>query len=397
MKPRAAGLLFVDLPFVSPLLAATIESYKLPLVMTPAARALGLPAGSHTLTESQARALAVEAPELRVLTSSENALAWIAQNLSAGPLPELASIFKDKARFRERTRSLAPELFFREVTLDELRQLDPQSLPLPVIVKPNVGFFSLAVERIEACADWQGALQRIEKSLAECRRLYPTSVLDLKTFLIEQCIEGDEFAVDAYLDADSQPTVLGIWSHAFSGAADTSDRVYSTSNDIVAANLGAFTEWLREMALVTGARNMPLHVELRRTKDGLLRAIEVNPLRFGGWCTTADLTAMALGFNPYAMYFDQGAPDWKAVFQDKTDITYSIVVLDNSTGLAADEIASFDYDALLASFARPLELRRIDFHKQPMFGILFVETARGEEAELDRILRSDLTEFIRRA
>jgi hypothetical protein len=32
--------------------------------------------------------------------------------------------------------------------------------------------------------------------------------------------------------------------------------------------------------------------------------IEVNPLRFGGFCTTADLLGVTLGFNEYKCFYE---------------------------------------------------------------------------------------------
>jgi len=71
------------------------------------------------------------------------------------------------------------------------------------------------------------------------------------------------------------------------------------------------------------------------------------------------------------------------------------VVLDNSTGCAGEEIAEFDYDALLANFENSLELRKIDYREFPVFGFLFLETREENFGELERILKSDLSELIK--
>ena len=41
-----------------------------------------------------------------------------------------------------------------------------------------------------------------------------------------------------------------------------------------------------------------------------------------------------------------------------------------------------------------LELRKIDVPELPLFGIIFAETDERHRNELDRILKSDLTEFL---
>jgi hypothetical protein len=40
--------------------------------------------------------------------------------------------------------------------------------------------------------------------------IYPEQVLDTRSFLIEEYIEGDEFALDAYFDGDGNPVILNI-------------------------------------------------------------------------------------------------------------------------------------------------------------------------------------------
>ena len=70
-------------------------------------------------------------------------------------------------------------------------------------------------------------------------------------------------------------------------------------------------------------------------------------------------------------------------------------MLDNNSGIPESNIASFDYDLLLSDFENPMELRKVDFNEYPFFGMLFVETSQGNEQELDQILTSDLTKYIK--
>ncbi len=202
--------------------------------------------------------------------------------------------------------------------------------------------------------------------------------------------------MDAYYDSTGEPVVLGIFQHVFSSGYDVSDRVYITSKDIIEANLGEFAEILSKIGSMAGVRNFPVHAEVRRTAAGLVVPIEVNPMRFGGWCTTADLTFRAYGLNPYLSYFSQKRPDWPRLLEGKAGKLFAIVVLDNGSGIEAKDIRSFDYDKLLARFERPLELRKIDYHEYPVFGFLFTETAADNFAELEQILRSDLMPFIKK-
>jgi hypothetical protein len=48
----------------------------------------------------------------------------------------------------------------------------------------------------------------------------------------------------------------------------------------------------------------------------------------------------------------------------------------------------------MADFENPLELRKADYKKFPLFGFLFAETRKSNLQELTRILNSDLKEYL---
>ena len=69
------------------------------------------------------------------------------------------------------------------------------------------------------------------------------------------------------------------------------------------------------------------------------------------------MVAFAYGFNPYVYCLGQLEPDWDTLLRGKDDLLYGLIVLTNDTGLDGREIRSFDYDALLSTFHKPLESR----------------------------------------
>ena len=153
--------------------------------------------------------------------------------------------------------------------------------------------------------------------------------------------------------------------------------------------------FLEKMGNAAGINNFAAHVEVRVDDNGRIVPIEVNPMRFGGWCTTPDLAWYAHGFNIYNYFLTQKKPDWDQLLADKDGQVFSVVVLDNSTGTEGKNIQSFDYERLLQNFENPLELRKVDYRSYPLFGFVFVQTHTGRMDELIRILKSDLTEYMR--
>ncbi|MBU1232092.1 MAG: ATP-grasp domain-containing protein [Proteobacteria bacterium] len=387
-------MFFVDKPYISEFFKMTVRDNAIPVVGTDIAQKSGLYSGTKIISEERAVEMAQESDDLRVYTTSENSIGWIAKHLGFTNLPGKIELFKDKIKFREMTKSIFPDFFFKEVRVGDLKNIRIDEIPLPFIIKPTVGFFSMGVYKVSSPEEWGDIIASIMTEIDQIKDLYPEEVLDISSFIIEQCINGEEFAVDAYFNANGEPVILGIFKHTFSSDVDVSDRVYISSKEIVESNLEEFTDFIGKIGRLASAVNFPVHIELRRENDGTLLPIEVNPVRFGGWCTTADMSFLAYGFNPYLYFYWQRKPDWSEALKGKEGKLFSLIVLDNSTGRDGNEIASFDYEKLLANFEKPMELRKIDYKKYPVFGFLFTETREDNFIELKNILDSDLNEYI---
>lgn len=388
-------MFFVDEPYISDFFKRTVKENQIPVVETENARKMALLPGTIFVSEAEAIHLAHSTNPPLLYSTSENAIGWIAKNLSFTGIPAKIDLFKNKARFRHLLRSLYPDFFYQEVRTNELPALDLERVPLPFIIKPTVGFFSMGVRKVTRKDEWPLVVDSIYNEIEQVKGLYPDEVLDIDSFIIEEVIEGDEFAIDAYFNADGEAVILDILHHTFASEADVSDRVYSTSKEIIEANLAEFTRFVAEIGHLSGVQTFPVHIELRRRKDGVLLPIEVNPMRFGGWCSTPDLAYHAYGINPYLYFVQQRKPDWTQVLAGKDGLIFSVIVLENSTGFKAEEIAVFDSVALLKKFEKPLEFRPIDYAKYPVFGFLFAETRQENFAELGYILKSDLREFLK--
>lgn len=393
--PNSFKLVFFDDPYVSPFLASTIARLNIPVVATSKAMAMELDEPVVYISENEAAEKYLKAENALLYTHSENSLSWIERNIGEAEVVHLIQSCKNKLQFRELIKDLYPGFYFRAATLSEIGQLDYDSLPKSFVIKPAVGFLSLGVHTVANRNDWEKVKSRIIRESESIKHLYPANVLDISTYIIEECIPGDEYAFDCYFDATGEPVILGIYKHLFASEEDVSDRVYITSQEILKEMLPVVESFLWKIGGKMNIKNFPVHVEIRMDKSGFVQPIELNPLRFGGWCTTADMSAMTYEFNPYEYYFEQKKPDWTSIQSKLGSSVFSIVVLDNKTGFDFSMIKTFDYDRLAERFGNILEMRRIDFKKHPLFGFLFLKTSAANMDEIKYILSSDLKEFIR--
>ncbi len=385
-------LFLIDKPFVSDFLIKTIKENGYRVVSTAVSREMIQDDSLNWITEEVAAGIIEKDPYTPLYTNSENALTWIAGNTNGSELSDHIQLFKDKARFRELIKTLYPDFFYKTVKLEDIPNLSLEGIPFPFVIKPSVGFFSLGVHIVRNQAEWIWV--KNELSISNLESIYPPAVLNTSTYIIEEYINGEEFAVDCYFNHAGEVVILNILHHRFSSGNDTSDRVYTTSKEIVLKYENVFTEFLNAMGKAAGIRNFPAHVELRMDATGKINPIEVNPLRFGGWCTTGDLPGIALGYNLYEYYNNNRKPDWEKIFKNRTNKLYSIIVLNNNSGIPPTHIHHFDHDLLGDDFENALMIRKLDIKEYPVFGFLFTETSAGNEEELTRILVSDLKKYI---
>lgn len=383
-------MIVLDEPYVSEPLIDWLEASGHPVLDNAVSRCIAEEGHGLTLVDAAEATRRIDAGE-RVYTNSENALAWIVENVSNAGLVRAIELFKDKAAMRRALAGLDPDLFFKTCSIDELFKLDFEHLPLPFVLKPSVGFCSVGVYAIHSREDWERALADIQKNASSWHDRYPESVIGSGSFILEGYLEGTEYALDAYFDENGAAHVLNVLRHDFSSPEDTSDRMYVTSAAIVRENGPAFAAWLDRVNALVGARNFPVHVELR-VHDGHVSPIEFNPLRFAGLGGT-DVSYYAYGFRTYQAFLENDAPDFDVAFAGKDDKVYTMSLLNPPRDATGDE--RFDYDAFRARFSHVLELRPFDVRRVGSYGFLFLEVDPSTNAELDFLQNSDLKEFLR--
>lgn len=387
-------MFLIDYPYVSDFLKSTLAGSETPVIKTPVAEEImeGYSPKWISISEAVARMERPERPKL--YTNSENTIYWLQQFAGHTPIPESLSFFKDKHRFRGLVKAAFPDYFFTQVAEKELDSLDVSRFPFPFIIKPAVGFFSLGVFKVDSPEHWQEVLPALKAQLLATQDMYPGEVVNTQQFLIESYIRGEEYAIDCYLDAAGEPVILNIMHHWFTSEADVSDRVYCASLATWKRLHEPVLAFLKVLAQVTGLKNFPLHLEVRQQEDGRIIPIEVNPMRFGGFCTTADVAHFAFGLNAYEAFMQEQRPDIEAMMQAKPDALFALVLLDNTSGIPADEIAGFNFPALERDLTGILHVRKLPFSTYGVFGFVFTETPLEKRHELEQLLHSDLKKYV---
>ncbi len=383
-------MFILENPYVSDLLRNTIEKKNYDVVLNDISSELGF--SEDVVLRNDEESIINYRDKKLLYTNSENSIEWIVENLTSSEIVEYIDIFKNKYRFRELIRSIYPDFQFMEINIDTIDSIDISPFKKPFIIKPKYGFLSIGVYTITNDNDWQEAVKEIKENTESHGSLFPKEVISPNSYIIEEFIQGTEYAVDAYYDKEGEPVVINILEHKFSSSEDVSDRLYITSKKIIEENLQRITAFLKKLGGILNIKSFPLHIEVRIHNNQMI-PIEINPMRFAGWCTT-DIVYYAYGINPYEYFIEQKKPVWKNILADKEGKIYSVIILDKPKDMNANDIKYFDYDRLITKFNNVIECRKTDIAKYPIFGMLFTETPEDNDNELKEILTNNLKDFI---
>jgi hypothetical protein len=390
-------MIIIDKPYVSDLFVETASKLGIPVLNNDAVKEFSLDnklIDKLILLDDAEFIERFKSNSSQLLyCNSENPIYWITKHLSFTNLPSVIEIFKDKAKFRKVMQPLYSDFFYKEILYKDLHEIDVSDLKFPFIIKPSIGFFSMGVYTVTNIAEWDKVKDNLHKEVENMGERFPIEVVNSNNFIIEEYIEGDEYAIDAYYDTSGKPVIINILKHIFSSDTDVSDRIYMTSKQIIENYLEPFTKFLEDMATRIDIKGFPMHVEVRVDNQGKIIPIEVNPMRFAGWCLT-DIAFYAYGINVYEYFFKQKRPDWKQLLSDKQDNIYSMIIADLPKDIEVESITEVDYEGFMGHFDKPLAIRKIDYKKHGVFAFLFTETRTERYGELEAILQSDLKEFL---
>lgn len=381
-------MLILGFPYVSDLLASWAEQTQHPVLNNEMAQLLQSQGYSLNLISEEETSKHLDAGE-PVYSNSENALDWVVAHSRNETLNNAITSFKNKAKMREILAPLNPNYFFKTCPADELASLNFSDLPCPFILKPAVGFVSLGVYVINNETEWRHALSQIASQADVWNKRYPESVVDTNLFLLEGYITGIEYAIDAYFDQDGTAHVLNIMRHDFVDADDTSDRLYSTNAHVFSETFDEFEAWLTRVNAFVGARNFPVHVEVRRNEQGIY-PIEFNPLRFAGFCST-DIAYYAYGIRTYEYFLENKVLNWEqAVANTPFTTSMSMLALPEDV----DPSLPFNYDAFCSHFSDICRMQVLDSDRYGTYGFLFFKTTEETKNERTFALTCDLRAYL---
>jgi hypothetical protein len=379
-------MVILERPFVSDLMVETLEKNNIPVLKNEMSE-LRVSNG-RVLTDNE---FCEEYKKTgKLYTVSENALGWIYDHIQDKRFLDGISIVKDKSAFRKICRDIYPDFFFKELNINEMEQLDIDSIVFPCVIKPSVGFLSKGVFVVHDKKEYQAAVKSLQNDFAKAGADFPEFVVGKSRFLIEEYIHGEEYAVDAYYDENENPVILNIFHHKFMDESDTSDRLYMTNKGLFDKYEAPFTTFLTNLNKTMHLRNFPMHIEFRY--DGKKAVpIEINPLRFTGFCLN-ELQVFISGQHPMLSFLRGRRVSKEEMWKGKENLTYAFTVLDLPSGC---EEKAFDAEKFSADFHDVIDVRLVPDKTSGVAATVFLKIETEQLQAFDRIMSLDMREYMK--
>lgn len=379
-------MVILERPFVSDMMVDTLKKNNIPVLrneMSELRVADGNVLSDQEFSEEYKK-------RGKIYTVSENALGWIYDHIEDKRFLDGISLVKNKSAFRSICRDIYPDFFFKEVGINELKQLDTDSIVFPCVIKPSVGFLSKGVFVVHNPGEYKKAAESLLNDFATAGAGFPEFVVGRSRFLIEEYIHGEEYAVDTYFDENEVPAILNIFHHKFMDESDTSDRLYMTSKVLFDKYEGPFTQFLTNLNKTLHLRNFPMHIEFRY--DGKKAVpIEINPLRFTGFCLN-ELQVFISGQHPMLSYLRGTHVSKEEMWRGKENLTYAFTVLDLPAGC---EEKTFDAEKFRTDFHDVIDVRLVPDKTSGVAATVFLRTETANEGAFDPIMGLDMREYMR--
>lgn len=372
-------MFILEKPYVSEYLIDTIVKNDWTILDNTTIEEVDIEADDlHLITTEKAKKYYLSQEYPFIYGNSEKSASWVLEHLPDSKLANYINNLRNKGHFRELLKEMYPDFYFKVYDAADLKDIEITELRFPFVIKPICGYLGNCVHVVNNEKEWKETVDTIIKEVKESKNSYLKDMLDTSSFIIEDYIEGEEFAIDAYFDRNGEPVILNIYQHPYLNSKDLRNTIYLMSTGIMIRYMAKFGLLLREIGNLMDIKNLPIHMELRVTKDDKYIPIEISPLRFAAWCAS-DVAKYAWGINVYEMYYKQEHPDWNSILNEAGKGVFYFSTVDVPKGMAKNKIEGFQYDRYLQNFSNVLEVRRIDPTCNPFALILFGQTYNKDE------------------
>jgi len=319
----------------------------------------------------------------KVCITSEATLVSILKQLNDQVTKSAIQAMKDKHLFRELLQDDFPSLGYRFINFDEIKDL---KLSKKRVMKPVKGCFGTAVKIVDEHSDLHQIYNEIKAEIGKNSSVFSESVLSQSEFILEDFIEGEEYAVDMFYDSKGEPHVVNIYYHPLPKHKDYLHMIYYTNKSIFETIYDEAKSFFNKLNDKLHVKNIALHSEFKRADK--LVPIEINSMRFGGM-GLGNMVYHSMSVNPYEHFINEQGPDWDKIWSNHPTSNFVYFIAYNGTHIDKN-LQRPNLNKLEGMFTKILNKTTFDYKKQLAFGVYTLD----ENLEnIDRLLEIDFNDY----
>jgi hypothetical protein len=291
---------------------------------------------------------------------------------------------KDKFVFRTMLSKIYPNYHFEFVSAQDIQNI---SILKKSVIKPIKGCFGTGVRVIEPNIDFKQLSLDIAAELHKNGNIFSDSVLSKENFILEQYIDGEEYAVDMFYNAKGEPCIVNIYYHPMPKNKAYLHMIYYSSKVVFDKIYEKAKAFFTELNKILGVTNFAMHSEFKLDDQDLL-PIEINSMRFGGM-GLGNLVFHALKVNPYSYFQQDTEPNWQKIWAENPEAIFTFFIAYNS---ANKSIADYkpNREKLKTQFTQVLLEQNFDYQKQLAFAIYCLKET---ETNIEKLLKIEFDDY----
>ncbi len=216
--------------------------------------------------------------------------------------------------------------------------------------------------------------------------LLSKNVLSHSKFILEDYIDGEEYAVDMFFDSKGNPHIVNIYYHPIPKYSEYLHMLYYTNKNIFKKVYDRAMLFFIEINKKLQLKNIMLHSEFKLFKE--LIPIEINPMRYGGM-GLGNMIYHSLNINPYKLFLEEQSPDWEKIWQQYSNENFVFLIAYNGTHIDLNKQKP-NFIKIESQFSTILNKTAFNYQKQLAFGTY---TLKESSKNIEKLLQIDFNDY----
>ena len=291
---------------------------------------------------------------------------------------------KDKYLFREILTGIYPNYKFQLIRADEIKDL---KITEKSVIKPVKGFFGTAVRIIEPHTNFMELSVELQSELKKNSLVFSDNVLSKEDFLVEQFIEGEEYAVDMFYNEAGEVCITNIYHHPLPNNLAYLHMIYYSSKAVFDKIYDKAKYFFTELNKILNVKNFAIHGEFKLS-DTQVIPIELNAMRFGGM-GLGSMLYHTMGENPFEYFLRDIEPNWDEIWEGKENVNYVFLIAYNALNKSLKDHKP-NTEKLKQHFSKIFLERLFNYQKEVAFGIYYLQET---DENISKLLALEFDDF----